>query len=189
MLRSLSALSFLLAFTLLAVGCFEDGASTAGVDVAAAQKQFVLAAEPADPQTVLDLREQEGGFSEGDVVLVGQVGGMPNPWQDEEANFPWREGQASFFIVDPSTVAEFSGHSHAAGDDHADCVFCQSKAAKSVDSIAGVSFFGADGQPLAVDARKLFDVKENDIVVIKGHAQKLSGDLIVVTATGIYVRK
>lgn len=171
-----------------AVGC-QPGEPAAQIDVAAARQELVLAEEPADPQTALDLSEREGGFSEGEVVLVGQVGGMPNPWGDAEAEFPWRAGEASFFIVDPSTVADFSGHEHEEGEDHSDCVFCQNRAANSVHSVAAVTFNGADGKPLPVDARQLFEINADDIVVVKGFAKRIGGDLLVVDAKGLYVRR
>ncbi|TWT73706.1 hypothetical protein Pla123a_35990 [Posidoniimonas polymericola] len=161
----------------------------AQIDVDAARQELVLTEEPADPQTALDLSEREGGFDEGDVVLVGQVGGMPNPWGDAESEFPWRAGEASFFIVDPSTVAEFSGHEHDATEDHSDCVFCQKRAADSVHSVAAVTFNGPDGKPLPVDARKLFQIDADDIVVVKGFAKRIGGDLLVVDAKGLYVRR
>lgn len=174
--------------TVLVVGCGPDEPESS-VDVGAARETLMLSEEPADVQTALDLREQEGGFSEGEVVLVGQVGGMPNPWGDAESGFPWREGEASFFVVDPSTVAEFSGHEHEAGEDHSDCVFCQKRAADSVHAVAAVSFNGPDGKPLPVDARKLFDIKANDIVVVKGFAKRINGELLVLDADGLYVRR
>jgi hypothetical protein len=37
--------------------------------------------------------------------------------------------------------------------------------------------------------REIFDVKENDTVVVKGSAQILEGGMLVVKAAGIYVRK
>lgn len=188
-------MSFLRASTLVSLltlligaGCTPPAENTASVDLGATRTKYVLSAEPAEPLTVLDLREQEGGFSEGQVVLVGQIGGMPSPWneQDNEPAFPWREGEASFFLVDPSTVGEFGEHEHADGEP---CPFCLKRAADSADSVAAVTFNGPDGKPLPVGAQQLFDLKENDMVVVKGVAKQLGGGLIVVNADGIYVRR
>ncbi|MCA9241961.1 MAG: hypothetical protein KDA37_17240 [Planctomycetales bacterium] len=153
-----------------------------------ARQKFVLAEEPADVQTVLDLIDRPEGFESGPVTLVGKVGGMPNPWTDQEPAFPWKEGQASFFLVDPATAASFADHEHAAGEDHSDCIFCQQRAKQSASSIAAVTFNDPVGHPYPLRADKLLGVAENDVVVVTGEAKKL-GDLLVVNATGIYVRK
>lgn len=173
---------------LVAVGCNRGAAATAGVDVDAARQKFVLAEEPEEVLTVLDLIDRPEGFESGEVTLVGKVGGMPNPWQDQEPAFPWKEGQASFFLVDPATAASFADHEHAAGEDHSDCVFCQQRAKQSANSIAAVTFNQDAGSPYPVKADTLLGIAEGDVVVVTGEAKKM-GELLVVNATGIYVRK
>lgn len=171
------------------VGCGDPNGVAPQIDIDAARQRLVLHEEPDGAMTVLGLRDQEGGFSEGKVVLVGQIGGMPNPFPETDAAFPWREGEASFFLVDPSTVAEFAGHEHADGEDHADCAFCKHRAESSAGSVAAVSFNGQNGKPLPVGAQELFDIKAKDIVVVTGTAKRIGGGLLVVDAEGLYVRR
>ena len=126
--------------------------------------------------------DQEHSRADGhEIVIVGKIGGAAGT-DRTLSDFPWEKGLATFIISDPSfesTHADDHGH-----EDH-DCPYCQ---AKAVDAQAWVRFLGDDDKPIAVDARELFDVKEGDIVVVKGHA-KLSAGLLVVDAKGIYVRR
>lgn len=192
----LSLLSFP---AVLLVGCAEGPVKADPAVVAALKERYVLTAEPADALTPLDWRDAQSaeGTAEqapattGRAVLVGQVGGMPNPWgEGTEPDFPWRAGQATFFLVDPSTAAEFADHADEAGEAHAaDCPFCSREAASKASSIAVVTFAGDDdlSRPAAVDARELFGLKEGDLVVVRGVAA-LKGDVLMVEAEGLYRR-
>ncbi len=53
--------------------------------------QFLLTAEPADAQGVIQVRKSSQ--DKDDVVVVGRIGG---------SEVPWIEGRAAFSIVDPS---------------------------------------------------------------------------------------
>lgn len=121
------------------------------------------------------------------IVLKGLVGGMPNPWgADVEPDFPWKKGQATFFLVDPPTADEFSSHAEEQGDDHAaDCPFCAREAANKANAVAAVTFRDAAGEPLPIDARDLFGVAQGDLVVVRG-VWSLAGDLLMVDADGLY---
>ncbi|MEO0532007.1 MAG: hypothetical protein AAF266_15750 [Planctomycetota bacterium] len=201
----------LLSLAVLA-GCAKGPAKPDPAVVEATRAKFVLEVEPGDRQlTPLDWREEQSGEGPVDVlatvdpseeadaaaepsnrvVLVGQVGGMPNPWGAEtEPDFPWKAGQATFFLVDPATADEFASHSEEAGDDHAaDCPFCARDAASKANAVAVVSFPSeADPTtPVAIDARDLFGIKQGDMVVVRGEAE-LVGDVLVVTADGIFRR-
>lgn len=120
-----------------------------------------------------------------EIVIVGKIGGAAGA-DKTLSDFPWEKGRATFIISDPSFEP---AHSHEQEDEHShedqECHFCQ---AKAVDSQAWVRFMDDDNKPIAVDARELFDVKEGDIVVVKGHA-KLSAGILVVDAKGMYVRR
>ena len=85
-----------------------------------------------------------------------------------------------------------------AADDHAakpghkadDCPFCKKRAANS--PMAAVSFAGADGKVIPLEAQKLLGVAEGQDVVVKGTAffdPKLGIPVIQVNAEGVYVRK
>jgi hypothetical protein len=196
--------------TLLAsmlAGCAEGPVKADPKVVGELRERLELASEPADPVTPLDWRERmtaaeadpndESADSPatpvsgegGGVVLVGQVGGMPNPWGKAEPNFPWKAGQATFFLVDPSVAAEFADHQHAEGEDHADCPFCAREATAKADGVAAVNVLGPDGKPVAIDARELLGLKEGDVVVVRGAASMLGGELLVLDADGVFIRR
>ncbi|WP_428308434.1 hypothetical protein [Lacipirellula sp.] len=123
-----------------------------------------------------------------DVVLVGSVGGVPNPSDQAMPDFPFAKNQAIFFLVDPEVAAEAEehAHTHAPGEE---CAFCAAHAGDSAHAIAVVQFPGENGKPLAVDARDLFELKEKEMVVVKGKAKANSDGSIIVDATGVYVRR
>ena len=132
-------------------------------------------------------------------------------------DFPWDAGKAAFVMSDPSAdfdaVAEESAehasddHDHSAeGDDHAEeavasddstekksahkddcpCPFCAN--GKTAPPQAIVQFLGENGEPIAIDARELFDLKGDEIVVVEGTARMLVG-MLMVDAKKIYVRR
>ena len=123
-----------------------------------------------------------------EVLLVGQIGGLPNPWKAAQPDFPFEKNQAKFFLADPGAVAgaEASGHSHAPGEE---CPICAAHAKDSTELLAVVQFLDKKGHVLPIDARELFDVKTKDTVVISGKARVTAGGILVVDATGIYIRR
>lgn len=123
-----------------------------------------------------------------DVILVGSVGGVPNPSDQSTPDFPFAKGQAIFFLVDPEVAAEAEehAHTHAEGEE---CAFCAAHAADSAHAIAVVQFADEKGKPLPVDARELFELKEKETVVVKGKAKATANGMITVDATGLYVRR
>jgi len=123
-----------------------------------------------------------------DVVLVGQIGGLSNPWKETLPDFPFARNQATFALADPMAVIENeeSGHSHAPGEE---CAFCEAHATDRSAMLAMVRFLDKNGKVLQTDVRQLFDIKENDTVVIQGTARVLEGGMMVVDATGLYLRQ
>jgi hypothetical protein len=197
----------LLAFPLLLLpGCADGPVKPDPAVMKSLREQYLLENEPADAVTPLDWREarEEPAAEDGapeekppaeeskQVTLVGTVGGMPNPWGAEnEPDFPWRKGQATFFLVDPSTVQEFASHAEAEGLEHAeDCPFCSREARNKTSSVAVVTFASTDDpkQPAAVDARDLFKLETGDLVVVHGE-WLLKGDVLMVSADGLYKRE
>jgi len=163
------------------------------LDVPEHQARLQLAAHPGEAQQVLSVqrqlvseKKQPDGAKNRDVVVVGQIGGMPNVWPDTHADFPWYEGQASFFLVDSRIAAQFAAHAKSHGGAH-NCAFCQGLAAKNVQAIAVVNFVDENGEILRVDARELLKLKENQAVVVRGKAKLLAGSMLVIDADGIYV--
>jgi hypothetical protein len=122
-----------------------------------------------------------------DVVMVGSVGGVPNPSDQSHPEFPFAKGQAVFFLADPEAVAEIEEHSHkhAPGEE---CAFCAAHAAESAHLLAVVQFADEKGKTLPIDVRELFELKEKETVVVEGKA-KIDGGMLTVNATGLYVRR
>jgi hypothetical protein len=123
-----------------------------------------------------------------DVLMVGTIGGLANPWEETQPNFPFAKNQASFFLADPGAVAELeaSGHVHAPGEE---CAFCAAHAADGSSMLAMVQFADENGDILPIGIPQMFDVKEQDTVVIQGKARIVAGGMMIVDATGIYVRR
>jgi hypothetical protein len=143
--------------------------------VLAVQKEFVAArSKPKAPETR-------------DVVISGQIGGMPNVWPELHPHFPWYEGQASFFLVDSKIASQFAAHAKQHGGGH-NCAFCQALAEKNAHAIAVVNFVDEKGEIIRTDARELLGLKENQTVVIRGKAKLLGGSMLVIDADGVYTR-
>ena len=123
-----------------------------------------------------------------EVVMVGQVGGLTNPWEKTQPDFPFATNQAALFLADPQAVVENeeSGHSHAPGEE---CPFCAAHAANNTSLLAMVRFVDESGNVLRIDVRNLFDVKEKDTVVVRGTARVVEGGMMMVDATGLYIRR
>jgi len=123
-----------------------------------------------------------------EVTMVGMVGGLHNPWQKTEPEFPFGGGQAKLFLCDAEAVAELEahGHHHAPGEE---CAFCAAHAADQSEMIAVVRFLGKDGKILPCDARQMFDLKGGETVVVRGKARVVEGGLLVVEAEGLFVQR
>ncbi|MEM8946664.1 MAG: hypothetical protein AAGD11_15935 [Planctomycetota bacterium] len=121
------------------------------------------------------------------VAMVGHIGGLANPWSGVHPEYPFAKAEAVFFLSDPQAVIENeeAGHKHAPGEE---CAFCAAHAADNADMIALVQFVGEDGKVLKTDVRDLFQVRENDTVVVHGEARVTEGGILVVDARGLYVR-
>jgi hypothetical protein len=123
-----------------------------------------------------------------EVVVVGQIGGLTNPWQQTEPDFPFVEGKATFFLADSGAVAEHQagGHQHASGED---CAFCASHAKDSSALLAVVQFKDKQGTVLRRDVRRWFTLQGNETVVVRGQARIVAGGLLVIDADSLYVRR
>ncbi len=114
-----------------------------------------------------------------------------SPEGDEHA------GHENHQLTAAESEADHAGHDHAAhehaehdhsahGDDHHDCPFCNKAKAAAAQAI--VQFVGEDGEPLPIDARELFDLDGDELVVVTGKA-RLTVGMLMVTAEKIYVRR
>ncbi len=123
-----------------------------------------------------------------EVAMVGQIGGLANPWEETQPEFPFAQSQAIFFLADPQAIAEHEaeGHVHAPGEE---CSFCAAHAEENSELLAMVRLVDEQGQVLPIDTRQLLNLKENDMVVVQGEAQVLEGGMMIINAAGIFVRK
>jgi hypothetical protein len=123
-----------------------------------------------------------------EVVVVGKIGGLANPWQQTEPDFPFVKDTAKFFLADPAAVAEqqAEGHQHAPGEE---CAFCAAHAQDTSTLLAIVQFKDKQGQLLRHDTRKWLALKGNETVVVHGQARIIAGGLLVIDADGLYVRR
>jgi len=203
--------SFSLLGLLLLAGCSQSGSLDAKT-LAEYRAQLTLAEEPDAVQTVVDVRvtllgetepdddqaDQEHGHEDHEhdhapvgpieASVVGHIGGLANPWETQR-DFPFNKTKAVFFLADPQAVVEneASGHSHAPGEE--ECVFCAAHAADNSERLAMVQLVDPTGKVFPVDVRQLFDLNEKDMVVVHGSARITEGGMMVINATGIYVRK
>ena len=168
-LKDCSTVSMLAASVLLLAGCSQEDPQ-----LAALRERLLLTLEPAAATTIADAKA--AAAENPDVLFVARIA------QDEHEAFV--PGRAAFLVTE--ILADEAGHG---GKDHADnCPFCSRKAAEAPQ--AAVQFLGESGQPLAVDARKLFGIRPGDTVVIRGQGEVLAElDMFQVAADGIYVRR
>ena len=148
----------------------------AEIDATAVRESLVLPAEPAGAVSLADARGTLG-LDPKPVVVAGRIGG--------KGVEPFLEGKASFSLLE---IPE-DDHAEKPGHNADDCPFCKKRQANA--TMAAVQFLGADGKPIAVDARKLFGVAKGQDVVIRGTGvfdAKLGVPIIQVTADGIFVR-
>jgi hypothetical protein len=170
----------------------EPSHAAENVAAAAHRARLIMAEPPRDAEQVLAVfkqltaeKRQPGAATAREVVVVGQVGGMPNVWPDTHPQFPWYPGQASFFLVDSKIAKQFAQHAKQHGGED-NCVFCKQLAAKNVNAIAVVNLVDEQGKTLPIDLRKLVELKENQTVTIRGKAKLLAGSLLQIDANGIY---
>jgi hypothetical protein len=171
------------------------GLAAGSVDRAAQRTRLRLTDLPENAQQVLAVQKQlvaakktVNAPTTAEVVVVGQIGGMPNVWTNTHPDFPWYAGQSSFFLVDTKVAAQFATHAKKHGGNHS-CTFCQSLAAKNAHAAAVVNLVDEKGEILRIDSRELLELKENQTVLVRGNAKLLGGRLLVIDATGIYVSR
>ncbi len=167
-------LAWLLAMLgVVAIGCSAEQSGIDSDSPHAAGAKYVLATEPADPQTPTDVKE-----SITEPTLIAVAGRI-----DAGDNEPFQGGTASFII------SQLPDDAHAKDDpDHADnCPFCKRKLKNAPKAIVRILDDG--GNVMAVDARELLGVSKGDVVVVRGLATYLEPvNTIQIDAEGIFVR-
>lgn len=138
--------------------------------------QYVLPEEPAEARTIAESQEAVG--SGGDVVVVGRI--------ETSTIDPWAKDQAAFVLSEAPLDA--TNHGDRPGHDAANCPFCKRRAAKA-DATALVQFRDDQGSVLPIDARTLLGLRDNQVVVVRGQGQVNEQGVLVISATGLHVRK
>jgi hypothetical protein len=136
--------------------------------------RLLLQTEPAGVMSVLDV--QEDLRPDAEVVVIGRIGGLENPFT---------KNRASFVMVDPAVLA---ADEHVC--DSPDCPHCAKiKQQKQLQATALVEFLDEQGQPVRVDAQRLFGLQTGQTVVVRGRAKLNELNNLVITADGLFVRE
>jgi hypothetical protein len=165
-LRSTLSLGIVLAASsLIILGC---GSATE----TSKSNEFLLSADPGGAVDVLALRAD--AKDQQDVVVVGRIGGRPDPWI---------KGTAAFPIVDRSLRAcnQIEGDTCETPWDYC----CEPNLA---DATVLVKFVDETGKTMKEDPRELLHVKELQTVVVTGKAQRDKDGNLTVLASKLHVR-
>ena len=174
-MRYLSVLSLGLTLATI-IGCGTTGGPTAPSTPTAAKApdaRYVLAEEPADAKSVVDVRKAAKDGDE--VTITGRIGGDVDPWV---------KGRATFLIADLSLKAcsEIEGDTCPTPWDFC----CESDIAESK---ATIKIVDDAGETIATDARELLGVKELVTVTIRGQAKRDEAGNLTVLAKSVYVKR
>jgi len=152
------------------------GHAWAEIDVAAMRGRLLLPQEPAGAVTLAAAKEKLTATPQ-PIVVAGRIAGRgTEPFGKNEATFSMLEIPAD-------------DHAKKPGHKPDDCPFCKKRNANS--PIAAVSFVGADGTVIPMDAQKLLGLSEGQDVVVRGSGffdPKLGIPVIQVTADALHVR-
>jgi hypothetical protein len=179
MIRYLSCITLAFMLHIVVSGCGHPSAMgesdksqpAASIDTS----KYLLSEEPDGAMGVIAAREEAKNNDE--IVLVGRIGGRRDPWVD---------GCAAFMLIDASlsVVADgaMDGDSEVCLDD---C--CASQRAGGTTLVKVVD---DHGRVLGIDARKLLDANENDMVVVSCRVNRDDEtESFSVIADGVYVRR
>jgi hypothetical protein len=170
----------LLCLGVLLCGCSSDNAlDPAQID--AHRSRLMLDDEPAGAMGVPEAREAVTEEAQ-DIVVFGMIcAGTHAPWDPQ---------QAAFMISDPAVVPEQGDghdHDHPAHDPNT-CPFCTDQKTEN-DQEAMVQCVDGEGRVIAIGAQQLLGLEEHQFVVVQGRGEINSLGMLVVSATGIYVRE
>jgi hypothetical protein len=162
----------------LMVSCFGCGNpwSGANAQLRATRSKFLAATEPTGGTPLTEIRKALDPNQR--VVVIGRIG-IP----DQES---WIAGKAAFAIRDAANEkpGDHGGKKH----DPASCPFCKRKASQP-DSTAFVQFIDERGEIIGIDARELFELTDNQRVVVQGQAALVGPDTLVITAEKLYLTR
>jgi hypothetical protein len=136
--------------------------------------RYLLAEEPDGAIGVIEARESAADGAP--IVLVGRIGGAANPWV---------EGRAAFMLLDASKVVVADGAECCEEEICLDDCCAEDRAACTTL----VKVVDESGSVLAADARELFGLAANDLVVVRGKVRKDAEGNFTVLADGVHVRQ
>ena len=144
-------------------------------DASAAGAKYLTQDEPTGAQPVAEA--MKAAEDQAEVTIVGRIGGEKEPWVED---------LAAFMIVDPSLKPcnEIPGDTCDTPWDYC----CEKSETMQTHSVT-VKFADEKGGVVPVDARKLFDLKPLQTVVVKGRLQKDKSGNMSVVAEKMHVRK
>lgn len=137
------------------------------------RNQYLLNSVPTGDTSiskVLKSLTESEDTTEVDVVIKGRI--------DAGDSTAWADGLAAFVLTDAS------GHDGETDHNPHTCPFC-SRNIK--DYLAKISFVNDNDQLIEVDSRKLFDVREKQLVYVTGTGTVDQDGLLNVVATGLYI--
>ncbi|MDZ4852452.1 MAG: hypothetical protein SGI77_24450 [Pirellulaceae bacterium] len=135
-------------------------------------RAYVTKTEPAGAIPVGEARSS--AKSDEHVVLVGHIGGSAKPFVD---------GIAAFTVVDPKVPYCAAKEGCPTPWDYC----CEQGQVK--DNIALVQIVDDAGKTIAEDARKLLGVKELNLVVVSGKAQRDEAGNLTLLADKVFLKK
>ena len=165
-------------------GCGPSTGAHRGAANAAAAK-YLLDAEPAAAQSVVDVRALlEEKKTPTDIVMVGRISGLSQPTWDPE--------RAAFMVADLSLAGDVEAkpqeHDETPKHDAEACPFCRAKKKQELAGLALVQVVDADGSIPAVDARELLGLQDGQTIVVRGQGAIDKLGTFIVRTDGIYVR-
>jgi hypothetical protein len=164
----------------VSVGCGTASETTPSLATPAARAAatvdaslYRLAEEPDGAVGVIAARETAADGTP--LVLVGRVGGAAKPWVD---------GRAAFTMLDASIAVVAEGEGSEEGElCMGDCCAEERQGCTTL-----VKVVDQQGQLVRVDSRQLLGLKEADMVVVQGVAQKDQAGNFVMLAKGVFIR-
>lgn len=157
--------------------CISAAGCGAGVDseIMALRQKFIVEQPPGNERPMPEIRAdlKSGKLTPGTPFSVRvriNAGEVP----------AFAPGKATFIVTDAT------GHDGDESHNPHDCPFCK-RDIKSV--IAQVEWNDPDGKLLPVDSRKLFDIKEFDLLVLEGTGKFSSDDTLIITASKVFVTR
>ena len=151
-------------------GCDEAG----DPQIELLRERFVVTTAISGETSVSSIRkvlQQEDASKSVPVIIRGQISAGDLP--------PWEPGKAAFALTDTT------GHDGDTEHDPHTCPFCS----RNIQNyMANIYFRDESGNTIAIDSRKLFDVKEKQTVILQGQGMMAEDGTLEVDAQKMYIR-